>query len=60
LNVAPHFARDNWTDLSNSAFASQVYQYYGKQPYFETSGTMRPTGRSTDSQPLPTTKDQNP
>jgi sporulation protein YlmC with PRC-barrel domain len=60
LNAAPHFARDNWTDLSNAAFASQVYQYYGKEPYFETRGAIRPTGRSSDAQPAPSPKNQSP
>src|SRR5262249_31232169 len=35
LSAAPHFAKDNWPDMSNPAWASQVYQYYGKQAYFE-------------------------
>ncbi len=49
LAGAPHFAKDNWSEISSPTFASQVYQYYGKQPYFGTSGGLQPTG-PTDSQ----------
>jgi sporulation protein YlmC with PRC-barrel domain len=42
LSGAPHFEKDNWPNLSNPAWGSQVYQYYGKQAYFE-SGALRPT-----------------
>jgi len=42
LASAPGFDKDNWSDLSNPAFAARVYQHYGKQPYFD-GGTLRPT-----------------
>lgn len=45
LAGAPHFTRDNWAELSNPSFASRVYQYYGKQAYFDAGGTLAPTGR---------------
>jgi sporulation protein YlmC with PRC-barrel domain len=48
LSGAPHFAKNQWPNLSNPAFASKVYQYYGKQPYFGT-GSLQPTGRSGES-----------
>jgi sporulation protein YlmC with PRC-barrel domain len=44
LASAPHFASNNWPNLSDTSFASQVYQYYGKQPYFQ-GGNYQPTGR---------------
>jgi len=44
LAGAPHFSKDQWPNFSNATFASKVYQYYGKQPYFE-SGGLQPTGR---------------
>ena len=44
LSDAPHFNKDNWTLLSNPAFAGKVYQYYGKQAWFQTGG-LQPTGR---------------
>jgi len=46
LAGAPHFAKDNWTNLSDPSFASQVYQYYGKQAYFQTGSSLKPTGPS--------------
>jgi len=47
LSGAPHFAKDNWNNLNDPSFASQVYQYYGKQAYFETGGSnLKPTGPS--------------
>jgi sporulation protein YlmC with PRC-barrel domain len=43
LQGAPHFAANSWpSDLSSTTFASQVYHYFGKQPYFQTT---QPTGR---------------
>ena len=44
LASAPHFDKNNWPNLSDQNFASQVYQYYGKQAYFN-NGTVAPTGR---------------
>jgi sporulation protein YlmC with PRC-barrel domain len=44
LGTAPHFAKESWPDLSNSTFASQVYRFYGKQAYFESNSSLRPTG----------------
>jgi len=44
LAGAPHFSKDNWATLSDPQWASQVYQYYGKQAYFQNGG-LQPTGR---------------
>lgn len=55
LAGAPHVSKDNWANLSNRTWASQVYQYYGKQPYFENGSRLEPTGRTGDKSP-PTTK----
>ena len=47
LSGAPHFANNNWNNLNDPSFASQVYQYYGKQAYFEAGGSnLKPTGPS--------------
>jgi len=43
LASAPHFARNEWADLSNPSWALRVYKHYGKQPYFEKG--LEPTGR---------------
>jgi sporulation protein YlmC with PRC-barrel domain len=44
LASAPHFSKDNWSTLSSPTFAAKVYQYYGKQPWFQPGG-LQPTGR---------------
>jgi len=46
LASAPHFPKNNWPNLTDSNFASQVYQYYGKQAWFGATGSqVQPTGR---------------
>src|ERR1051326_758688 len=55
LAGAPHFAKGDWANLSNRRWAAQVYQYYGKQPYFESGSRLEPTGRTGDKT-LPKTK----
>ena len=44
LANAPHFAKDDWSELSNTAWAQKVYAYYGQSPVFQ-GGTLQPTGR---------------
>ena len=34
LSAAPKFHEKDWNQVSNPGFASQVYQFYGKQAYF--------------------------
>ena len=41
LAGAPHFTKNNWPNLADSTWATQVYQYHGKQAYFSTG--MQPT-----------------
>jgi len=47
LAAAPHFAQSEWSKVSDQSYASQVYQYYGKQPWFSSStgSSLQPTGR---------------
>lgn len=46
LASSPHFAKGQTPNYSDPTFASQVYQYYGKQAWFNTSGNaVQPTGR---------------
>jgi sporulation protein YlmC with PRC-barrel domain len=45
LAAAPHFPNGQWPNLTDPALASQVYQYYGKQAWFQTGGAIQPTGR---------------
>ncbi len=44
LASAPHFDKNSWPNLTDAQFASSVYQYYGKQAWFQQGG-YAPTGR---------------
>jgi sporulation protein YlmC with PRC-barrel domain len=46
LSKAPHFAKDNWSELSNTAWAQKDYQYFGQS--FRSEGLV-PTGRTGDA-----------
>ena len=35
LQAAPGFDKDNWPDMTNEQWGSQVYAYYGYKPYWE-------------------------
>ncbi|MEO8659521.1 MAG: PRC-barrel domain-containing protein [Bryobacteraceae bacterium] len=35
LEAAPGFDQDNWPDMADTKWASQVYTYYGVAPYWE-------------------------
>jgi len=46
LASAPHFDKNKWPNANDTTFASQVYQYYGKQAWFNSAGgSYQPTGR---------------
>ena len=46
LAAAPHFDKNTWPNVKDAAFASQVYQYYGKQAWFNNATPgYQPTGR---------------
>lgn len=47
LASAPHFSRNDWSRIRDRSFASQVYNHYGKQPYFDNGSTLTPTGRDS-------------
>ncbi len=34
LNDAPGFDKDNWPNMANRQFQSEVYSYYGVDPYW--------------------------
>jgi sporulation protein YlmC with PRC-barrel domain len=34
LENAPGFDKDHWPDMSDPAFGTQVYSYYGRTPYW--------------------------
>jgi sporulation protein YlmC with PRC-barrel domain len=39
LSSGPHFSANNWPNLSDASFASQVYQHYGKQAWFQSGSS---------------------
>lgn len=45
LGNAPHFANEDWSELSNTAWAQKVYQYYGQAGALP-NGALQPTGRA--------------
>jgi len=47
LAAAPHFEKDQLQHLSDPAYGSKVYQYYGKQAYFESDKPLKPTGKES-------------
>ena len=54
LAAAPHIEKSNWSKLSDRSFASQVYQYYGKQAYFESG--IQPTSERESQRVYPEKK----
>jgi sporulation protein YlmC with PRC-barrel domain len=51
LANAPHFTKDDWSELSNTAWAQKVYQYYGHPPSFR-AGEIQPTGRTNQDKQI--------
>lgn len=39
LENAPGFDKDNWPDMADPSWGSQVFDYYGKKPYWDTPGS---------------------
>jgi len=37
LESAPGFDKDNWPDMADTAWGSQIYQHFGSTPYWETT-----------------------
>ncbi len=48
LERAPGFDKDNWPDMSDPSWGTQIYSHYGSQPYWddETVTTDRTRSRS--------------
>lgn len=59
LADAPHLSGDDWSRLRDRSFASNVYSHYGKQAWFDTSGTLQPTGRSQGEYSPSSTQDRD-
>lgn len=46
LETAPGFDKDNWPDVFDRGWISDVYRYYGAVPYWDTAdGDMEAAGR---------------
>ena len=43
LENAPGFDKDNWPDMSDPAWGSQIYGYYGRTPDWESKDTSSKT-----------------
>jgi sporulation protein YlmC with PRC-barrel domain len=54
LSNAPHFAKNSWPNLADPAWASQVYQYHGKQAYFDSG--IQPTSERDKERIYPSKK----
>jgi sporulation protein YlmC with PRC-barrel domain len=39
LENAPGFDKDNWPDMADRTWGSQIYSYYGRTPYWEGTRT---------------------
>jgi sporulation protein YlmC with PRC-barrel domain len=42
LEDGPGFDKDNWPDMTDRAWGSQVFAYYGYEPYWERSAPLQP------------------
>ena len=54
LAGAPHFQKNNWPNLADTSWASQVYKYHGKQAYFRTG--ILPTSERNKERVYPNNK----
>jgi len=41
LENAPGFDKDNWPDMADTSWGANIYSYYGRTPYWETTGIGR-------------------
>lgn len=47
LERAPGFDKDNWPDMSDPSFGSQIYSYYGTEPYWDNADTSSRSGATS-------------
>jgi len=62
LENAPGFDKDNWPDMADPNWGSEVYSHYGYKPYWETNDSSRArdfAGTSADREPEKTFKGRN-
>ena|SRR5690242_144744 len=48
LESAPGFDKDNWPDMADPQWGSQVYSHYGYKPYWDETETTTSTERRYD------------
>lgn len=49
LEAAPGFDKDEWPDMADPNFGSQIYGHYGYKPFWDDESTIsRDTGRERD------------
>jgi sporulation protein YlmC with PRC-barrel domain len=41
LKNAPGFDKDNWPDMADTSWGSQIHSYYGRRPYWDESTETR-------------------
>lgn len=41
LENAPGFDKDNWPDMADQTWGTQIYSFYGRTPYWERPGYER-------------------
>jgi sporulation protein YlmC with PRC-barrel domain len=41
LEAAPGFDKEDWPDMADTTWGSQIYRYYGVSPYWEERGQER-------------------
>jgi sporulation protein YlmC with PRC-barrel domain len=45
LESAPGFDKDNWPDMTDPAWGTQIYSHYGRRPYWDTETIEGEPGR---------------
>ncbi|MFN7993235.1 MAG: PRC-barrel domain-containing protein [Bryobacteraceae bacterium] len=48
LENAPGFDKDNWPDMADTSWGAQVYDFYGKRPYWDATGQTGDFNRGTE------------
>jgi hypothetical protein len=51
LENAPGFDKDNWPDMADPAWGTQIYSHYGRRPYWDTETLEGEPGRGTSRAP---------
>jgi sporulation protein YlmC with PRC-barrel domain len=49
LENAPGFDKDNWPDMADAAWGTQIYSFYGRRPYWDAESLEGEPGRGRSS-----------